>query len=250
MTSGGDLKAKFCIHAVGPVYGFKRNEWDEKNAQLRSTYRSALGCAREANLETVAFALISSSIWRGAQKLEKVLSEACIACSEATYPGLRELHLVAFTPQELDALIFAATSVAAEMTAALGPSTAAAHEGDCSAPQSWKLSEPEVPMKSGAEQAEKPVPCSVFRSLRIVAFGRRQAFQPASARSTLQTMSSRKYSRSQRWTLKSYPIGSKMRPKRSMDSFEKSPAISVCFSERCGSAEPQCSDRQTTDQPT
>jgi putative ATPase len=60
ITSGGNLKAKFVIHAVGPVWeGGKYNE-DEI---LYSAVRSALLLAHEKNLKSISIPAISTGIF-------------------------------------------------------------------------------------------------------------------------------------------------------------------------------------------
>lgn len=58
ITGGGDLKARFVIHAVGPVFG----EGDE-DAKLASATRSSLDIARDQKLESVALPAISTGIF-------------------------------------------------------------------------------------------------------------------------------------------------------------------------------------------
>lgn len=57
-TSGGDLPAKWVIHAVGPVWG----DGDEEE-KLRSAVRSALDVAVRIGARTVAFPAISTGIY-------------------------------------------------------------------------------------------------------------------------------------------------------------------------------------------
>jgi O-acetyl-ADP-ribose deacetylase len=58
VTSGGRLKAKYIIHAVGPVYG----SGDEEN-KLSSAVRSALQIAESMRLGSIAFPAISTGIF-------------------------------------------------------------------------------------------------------------------------------------------------------------------------------------------
>lgn len=58
ITGGGKLKAKYVIHAVGPVFG----EGDEE-AKLASATRSSLEIARERQIESIAFPAISTGIF-------------------------------------------------------------------------------------------------------------------------------------------------------------------------------------------
>ncbi|MBU1626303.1 macro domain-containing protein [bacterium] len=58
ITSGGYLKARHVIHAVGPIMG----EGDEDSKLKNATYNS-LKLADENNLETIAFPAISTGIF-------------------------------------------------------------------------------------------------------------------------------------------------------------------------------------------
>ncbi len=60
ITSGYDLKAKYIIHTVGPVY-FDGNKGEDKI--LRDAYLSALNLAKENGLKSIVFPLISSGIY-------------------------------------------------------------------------------------------------------------------------------------------------------------------------------------------
>ena len=60
ITSGGNLKAKFVIHTVGPIRGInKQNE----AALLPNCYRNSLELAKTNNLETIAFPSISTGAY-------------------------------------------------------------------------------------------------------------------------------------------------------------------------------------------
>jgi len=59
ITTGGNLKAKYVIHAVGPVYG-EGNE-DEK---LRTATLNSLKLADKHNLKSMAFPAISTGVFR------------------------------------------------------------------------------------------------------------------------------------------------------------------------------------------
>ena len=60
ITKGFNLKAKFIIHTVGPIYGENPKE-EEK--QLYSCYQKSLEIAKKKHLESIAFPLISSGIY-------------------------------------------------------------------------------------------------------------------------------------------------------------------------------------------
>jgi O-acetyl-ADP-ribose deacetylase len=57
ITSGGNLKARFVIHTVGPIYGHHAGREDEL---LANAYRNSLRLAAENNLRTIAFPSIST----------------------------------------------------------------------------------------------------------------------------------------------------------------------------------------------
>lgn len=55
ITSGGDLKARYVIHAVGPVFGES-----EEDAKLRDATVNSLKLADERELKSIAFPAIST----------------------------------------------------------------------------------------------------------------------------------------------------------------------------------------------
>jgi O-acetyl-ADP-ribose deacetylase len=60
ITTGGNLKAKYVIHTVGPIYrGGTRNE----TKLLQSCYRESLKLARQNNLQSISFPAISTGIY-------------------------------------------------------------------------------------------------------------------------------------------------------------------------------------------
>ena len=60
LTKGYRLKARYVIHAVGPVYIDGRHGEEEL---LRSCYRSALQIAKGKNLSSIAFPIISGGVY-------------------------------------------------------------------------------------------------------------------------------------------------------------------------------------------
>ncbi len=61
ITTGGNLRAKYVIHTVGPVYqGGDRNEAE----LLASCYRRSLDVARENGIKSVSFPSISTGAYR------------------------------------------------------------------------------------------------------------------------------------------------------------------------------------------
>lgn len=58
ITTAGSLKAKYVIHAVGPIWG--QGQEEEK---LRSAVHKALSIANDYNLRSISFPAISSGIY-------------------------------------------------------------------------------------------------------------------------------------------------------------------------------------------
>src|SRR4029450_458173 len=55
-TTGGNLRARFVIHTVGPIY----QPGVDQSELLRSCYTNSLGVADDLELSSVAFPLISA----------------------------------------------------------------------------------------------------------------------------------------------------------------------------------------------
>ena len=113
LTIGGALDVRFVIHAVGPDYR-SYDEQQEADELLVSAYRSAMQLAAERQLKTVAFSLISASIFRGDKPLLELLRLSVRCVRQHAYAGLEEVHLVAFTAREIDALVDACTAEGGE----------------------------------------------------------------------------------------------------------------------------------------
>lgn len=61
ITRGYNLKAKYVIHTVGPVY----YEYSEQRARelLENCYKNSLALARQNNCKSIAFPLISAGVY-------------------------------------------------------------------------------------------------------------------------------------------------------------------------------------------
>lgn len=88
ITGAGKLKAKYVIHAVGPVYG----EGDEER-KLASATRRSLEIARDRQIKSIAFPAISTGIFGFplGRCSEIMLREAIEFCRANDYP-----HLIIF----------------------------------------------------------------------------------------------------------------------------------------------------------
>ena len=60
ITKGYNLKSKYIIHAVGPIY---KDGNSNEETYLKSAYKNSLKLAKDYNLKSIAFPLISSGIY-------------------------------------------------------------------------------------------------------------------------------------------------------------------------------------------
>lgn len=102
----GSLQVPYVIHAVGPNYmRYDRNDYDTADELLKSAYRESLICAKEAQLEAVAFSLLSAGVFRGERSLRTVLRLGLeTICEFEGFEELKEVHIFAFSQRELNAL--------------------------------------------------------------------------------------------------------------------------------------------------
>jgi O-acetyl-ADP-ribose deacetylase (regulator of RNase III) len=99
----GSLKVRNVIHAVGPDYRYTKI--DDADDLLEGAYTESMTIAKENGFKTIAFPLISSSIFRGDTPLADVLGIAVKAVVDNAYEGLEDVFLVAFdTEKELNPL--------------------------------------------------------------------------------------------------------------------------------------------------
>lgn len=103
--SYGTLGVPYVIHAVGPKYMAFDNNLADGDKLLYSAYSQSLERAREANLEAVAFSLISSGIFRGRRSKREVLRIGVEAIADfGGYDELKEVHMCAYSAEDGDAL--------------------------------------------------------------------------------------------------------------------------------------------------
>jgi len=101
ITTGGNLKAKYVIHTVGPICeGGKLT--DEKKALLRNAYYNSLKLADEKGLRRISFPSISTGAYGCPVKesSEVALKTALDFLKEAK--SVEEINFVLFTPDVYD----------------------------------------------------------------------------------------------------------------------------------------------------
>jgi O-acetyl-ADP-ribose deacetylase (regulator of RNase III) len=100
ITSGGNLKARHVIHAVGPVYrGGKEGEPE----LLRSAYLSSLALAEERGLRSISFPSISTGAYGyPIKEASRIALQAVIDyLREHPDTSLEDVVFVLFTSQDL-----------------------------------------------------------------------------------------------------------------------------------------------------
>lgn len=101
ITTGGNLRASYVIHTVGPIYG-----QDPKNqaAQLSACYHNSLALAEKHSISSIAFPSISTGAFGYPRHEAAAISSLAIKGFLLTNDVLREARLVFFS--ESDAAMF------------------------------------------------------------------------------------------------------------------------------------------------
>jgi O-acetyl-ADP-ribose deacetylase (regulator of RNase III) len=101
MTTGGNLKAKYVIHTVGPIWHGGNSGEPEL---LASAYHESLKLATENNLNSIAFPSISTGAYGyPVNQASKVAIDAVITFLSQSTTSLREVVFVLFDAQTLGA---------------------------------------------------------------------------------------------------------------------------------------------------
>ena len=108
-TVGGDLAARYVIHAVGPNYRVwigKRPSHEREAAAtaadmaLRRAYDASMREAKRKGMASVGFSLLSAGIFRGPRSVEEVLRIGVHALAAGSYAGLEHVCMGGYTAQE------------------------------------------------------------------------------------------------------------------------------------------------------
>ena len=99
VTGGGRLKARFVIHAVGPMW---RGGGHGEDAALRSAYAASLAQAIAVGAESVSFPCISTGIY--GFPIERAARIACdaVAAFVTEHRRPREVRFVVFSPRDYE----------------------------------------------------------------------------------------------------------------------------------------------------
>ena len=96
ITGGYQLKAKYVIHAVGPVWGGGNKGEDDL---LASCYRTALAFAGEHRLGSIAFPAISTGVYRFPPDRAARVAVGTVASEIANAPrGITRVVFCCFSP--------------------------------------------------------------------------------------------------------------------------------------------------------
>ena len=100
LTPGFSLKARYVIHAVGPVW---RGGDSGESALLASAYRTSLGLAREHHLRSIAFPAISTGIYGYPLDLACQVAVATVNEALADPGALERVIFACFSAEALQA---------------------------------------------------------------------------------------------------------------------------------------------------
>ena len=96
ITTGGNLKAKYVIHTVGPVY---RGGTKKEAKLLRSAYLESLKLAARNNLQSISFPAISTGVYGyPAEEAAHLAVKACIEFSREN-TGIKLIRHILFDHQ-------------------------------------------------------------------------------------------------------------------------------------------------------
>lgn len=99
ITRGGKLKAKYVIHAVGPVY--KDGKHGEPEL-LASAYRRSLEVAAQHGIRSLAFPSISTGAYRYPIQAAARVALRTAVDNLPRFPDIELVRFVLFTPRDLE----------------------------------------------------------------------------------------------------------------------------------------------------
>ncbi len=113
ITTGGNLRAKYVIHTVGPVWHGGSSGEPEL---LASAYRESLKLATERKLASIAFPSISTGVYGyPTSQAARVAIDAVISFLRQGTTSIREVMFVLFDARTLDAYSLTLREAATEL---------------------------------------------------------------------------------------------------------------------------------------
>ena len=97
-TEGGNLRASYVIHTVGPVYRSRPQDAEK----LASCYRRCLAIAAKLELSSIAFPSISTGAYRYPITAASRIALGTVADELKHYPNFKELRFVLFSETDLE----------------------------------------------------------------------------------------------------------------------------------------------------
>lgn len=99
ITSGGDLKARFVVHAVGPIY---RDGMHNEAKLLESAYKKSLEIAGKNGLYTIAFPSISTGAYAYPVKEASKIALKTVIKFVEEHNEFKLIRFVLFSVQDME----------------------------------------------------------------------------------------------------------------------------------------------------
>lgn len=112
ITTGGNLKARYVIHAVGPIW---KGGTENEDHLLRSAYLSSLRLAVENNIKSISFPSISTGAYRFPIERAARIALSTIMEFARQNENLNEIRFVLFSDRDLQVYLKTWESLKNEM---------------------------------------------------------------------------------------------------------------------------------------
>lgn len=99
LTTGGNLKARFVVHAVGPVW---QGGASDEDALLRNAYWNSLRLAVENNIRTIAFPSISTGVYGFPIERASRIAFETVKMFVQKYQSIQEVRFIVFSRNDFD----------------------------------------------------------------------------------------------------------------------------------------------------
>jgi O-acetyl-ADP-ribose deacetylase (regulator of RNase III) len=99
ITTGGNLKAKYVIHTVGPVWNGGSSNEDQL---LRNAYYNSVRLASESHVKTMAFPNISTGVYGFPKQRAASIAIEVVATALKTFSSVEEVIFCCFDDENLE----------------------------------------------------------------------------------------------------------------------------------------------------